>query len=199
MPCNHCIASKNSDCSYKDPHPVANRRTAAPPNLVPANSNLRILENPTRSIESIQSIFHIVGLEDESQISVAPELIDDASSKDSYSSAFAPSVESHPNGHGQVLADRVRKSYVSTPGSKAMNEDGKPDEVFGVNFSTFEDVIVQDGDDRNVLRTKLFKHSEENPIQDMKGSLCKTRFFGRSHWMNCFEQVNWSFSSLLPC
>ncbi|KIN04569.1 hypothetical protein OIDMADRAFT_156663 [Oidiodendron maius Zn] len=60
----------------------------------------------------------------------------------------------------------------------------------GINFSTFKDVIIQDGDTRNVLRTKVFKNTSSNPIQDLKGTLCKTRFYGQSHWMFALKQVH---------
>lgn len=61
--------------------------------------------------------------------------------------------------------------------------------VMGINFTTFEDVMIQDGDGRNVLRTKVFKNSHSNPIRDIQGIMCKTRFFGQSHWMYALKQV----------
>jgi hypothetical protein len=64
----------------------------------------------------------------------------------------------------------------------------------GVSFSTFDDIIVQDGDQSGALRTKYFKQSDMTPIKDLKGSLSKTRFFGPSHWMNAFIQVILSVS-----
>jgi hypothetical protein len=189
MPCNHCIASKNSECSYKDAHPaVANRRTTASPNSTLGNMRSGALETSPRGPESIESIFHITGLEDRSSfhITSGAGLINDTSSKESYSSTVAPVDPHFAKVNSQVLVDRVRKTGGSTPNS---NDLEKRDQMFGVDFSTFEDVIVQDGDSRNVLRTKVFTHSEGTPIQEMKGTLCKTRFFGQSHWMNCFEQV----------
>ena len=59
----------------------------------------------------------------------------------------------------------------------------------GVCFATFGDVIVQDGEMAAQLRTKYFSKSDETPIQDLKGQISKTRFFGQSHWMHAFKEV----------
>jgi Fungal Zn(2)-Cys(6) binuclear cluster domain len=180
IPCNHCMQSKNAVCSYKDAHPVVFKGTPGlkgPPTRLPHSDT-----QATPFLKANSYPRSLPSLEDGSQ-----------SEKDSWISTSGRNTEDSPSEKNvsTTCVHRARKlaelsscadSSFSKAGDEAMS-------LMGINFSTFEDVLIQDGDNRNVLRTKVFKNGSSNPLHDVKGALCKTRFFGQSHWMFALKQV----------
>ena len=99
------------------------------------------------------------------------------------------------DGNYQAIIDRVKSMNQSLPDAMNNISLGQQDpfihqRAMGLNFSTFNDVIIQDGPSTGKLRTKYFDQKDMTPIKDLKGSVSKTRYFGQSHWMQSFEQVS---------
>ena len=207
MPCNHCIQSKNAVCSYKDLHPSAHSRTArttektAPtplsandylgdldlaavpcprrcPNLGVTDDHLFDVNSLPRSVPSLTD-----GSQSEREPGISPSV---------YHTAASPPENNDPDGSGNPArrsGDLSTISCVAFGSPQAIRESDDSMSMMGINFSTFEDLMIQDGDGRNTLRTKVFKNTNSTPINDYKGTLCKTRYFGQSHWMFVLKQV----------
>jgi hypothetical protein len=196
MPCNHCMQSKNAVCSYKDAHPVVvNARTNLSLKLP---SNQLLVNGPLGNPEVISRSGALAQetplLKASSYPRSLPNLEDGAhSERDSWVSTSGRNTEDSPSEKNVSTrcAHRARKLAELSPcaDSSFSKESDETMSLMGINFSTFEDVLIQDGDNRNVLRTKVFKNGSSNPLHDVKGALCKTRFFGQSHWMFALKQV----------
>jgi hypothetical protein len=179
LPCNHCTQTPSVACSYQDGYPaVANRRTGPKgpptPSSVNMNHHLRIAE--------------VAGSTDLLPQSV-PSLVDDGSQSGRGSWNLTPASTTVGNSPSETKLPSGVKEQSSLGLGPLSKKNDQPNWVMGLSFSTFEDVIIQDGDERNTLRTKVFTDSNSTPIHDLKGTLCKTRFFGQSHWMNTFKQA----------
>lgn len=190
LPCNHCKQTKNSECVYKDLHAVnTNRRLSGsknstiPKDAKPPSEGAIQLSYPTEHCYQLNS-------QQSSPQSTQHHL--ESSSEKGSSTSIATSIDCHPN-NGTVLAERIRRSGQHlVDGMLATDEEiqgTKWQRALGVNFSTFNDIIVEDGANGVKLRTKFFNQSDMTPIKELKGCMSKTRFFGQSHWMNSFEHV----------
>ena len=205
MPCNHCTQSKNAACSYKDLHPpVHSGRTArtakTPPtplstsdylgslDAVPCPGtcpNLRLTEDHFFDVNSLPR--SLPSLTDGSQSEKEPRISPSRCHTDA-----SPSDNNDPDGSGNPAVRPGSTSFFPNSAlcsPQAVKDSNDTMSVMGINFSTFEDVMIQDGDERSTLRTKVFKNSNSTPINDFKGTICKTRFFGPSHWMFALRQV----------
>lgn len=179
LPCNHCTQTPSVVCSYQDGYPpVANRRTA--PKAPPTPSSVNIHHRPR--------ITEVPGSTDSLARSV-PSLVEDGSQSGRASWNLTPGSTTVGNSPSETKVPSGVNQARSLEQSLLGNKGEQPNWVMGLSFSTFEDVIIQDGDERNTLRTKVFTDSNSTPIHDLKGTLCKTRFFGQSHWMNSFKQA----------
>lgn len=191
MPCNHCKQSKNSVCSYKSVNSVAMR---VPPNPLPAN-------NP-RGLGIQSSAAHEAHNAHNFQVEPLPRglsSLENISESDrqswfSTSGGNTDGSQSEKSAPGTITQTRRldrtmgEMSLSQTPPPSAREHD-ETMSVTGINTPSSEDVMFQDGDSRNVLRTKVVKNTSSNPTQGSKDIICKTRFFGQSHWMFALKQV----------
>lgn len=186
MPCNHCTQTKNAVCSYKyNNYPVVPR--APPINLEGIHSSTA-QEGETQFLgvnslsQSPPSLANISQSDRGSWVSTSS-----GNTRDSPSEKNA--LDGATNNQSRRLDRRMGEMSLGQRIAAVTSESDETMCVMGINFSTFEDVMIQDGDNRNVLRTKVFKDSSSNPMKDTKGTICKTRFFGQSHWMYVLKQV----------
>jgi hypothetical protein len=194
MPCNHCRQSKSAVCAYKDDRRIISK---APPTPLSVNDYLASQEGmPGAAPQAPEAPSSDVN----SLPRTLPSLTDGSpSEKESWittsggNTGGSPSEKNDPDERvasaqkqGE-LSNLSREIFSQNTSSNGCEESMSV--VMGINFSTFEDVMIQDGDGRNTLRTKVFKNTRSTPIQDVKGTLCKSRFFGQSHWMFALRQV----------
>lgn len=190
-PCNHCKQTKNSTCIYKDLHPVTSTRSASTTspvvNQVIDRPGQISLDAPYQSENPYQLPSQ------ESSPQSAPLYVNYIETENSNVSNVVTPSEAPRQSAGEELVERVRTVHRLHPDAmKATVEEirGAPwQKALGINFSTFNDVVVEDGPKNGKLRTKFFNQSCTTPITALRGTMSKTRFFGQSHWMNSFEGV----------
>jgi hypothetical protein len=111
--------------------------------------------------------------------------------KVSYPPTIATTIDdSPPQLDGQVLVYKRNEQRLPDAMSATVEEvkGTRWQQALGISYSTFNDVIVEDGTNRAKIRTKFFNQSDNTPIKDLRGSMSKTRFFGQSHWMSSFDE-----------
>lgn len=200
MPCNHCMQSRNSVCSYKDSYPPSRHGRSAPktpPTPLSTEGdfmgklghkcpNLRVEEEHSFGVNSLSGAIRC--LEDGPQSEQDLQMSTSASYTDTSPTESSEINRGGSSSRGQNEHQVFLTELTLNP-SEASKENVDGMSMMGINFSTFEDVMIQDGDSRNTLRTKVFRDTHSTPILDLKGTLCKTRFFGQSHWMFALKQV----------
>lgn len=160
-PCNHCIKSKISNCSYVPTHvPASWAKKGKDP------SNIRDAQ----------------GSNEPSQQFILP-----APSKDK---GTPPSSEYiHPNSSqwlNSVTGSNTRASSVSASGAGSMNK-GSPNDVEWLKSrlhyleEKLGGVDMTSADEDEPYEKSPAGTESTAPI---KGTVSKTRYFGRSHWMN---------------
>lgn len=184
-PCNHCKQTKNAVCVYKDLHTIpAGYPSSTGTSLAIVNQTY---DQSTRSSlsESYQTDFSYQLPSRDLSPQTAPVLVDYSEPESNANITALTTTHDEDNGpnNAQDLADQIK--IISQPlpdGMKATEEEingTRWQRALGISFSTFNDVIVEDGPHRGKLRTKFFNQNDQTPL----GSISKTRFFGHSHWM----------------
>lgn len=198
-PCNHCRQSKGIVCVYKDVHPATGNKLSSrtmtqqeavlAESLIDVNSEASYYAAPRQVIprDGIGNGF-TSGESSPKETSISADIT--YSDRDPQTTPASSIDDIHPQEN--TLAYRSRVVSRDLPDSMAISTmDLGNQTAMGINFSTFGDLIVQDGDTAASIRTKYFKQTDSTPIRDMQGSISKTRFFGQSHWMHSFCQVRY--------
>jgi hypothetical protein len=194
MPCNHCMQSKNSVCSYKDSY-TPSHSAPKTPSSTPRSMEGDFMGRLGHKCPNLQvDGGHSFGVNSSPQgarcLNNSPQAEQDLPSASYTDSSPAESNELDRNGNpSKGQHDQRFLAEVTLNSPEVTKENENMMSMMGINFSTFEDVMIQDGDSRNTLRTKVFRDTNSTPIVDLKGTLCKTRFFGQSHWMFALKQV----------
>lgn len=197
LPCNHCKQTKNSNCVYKDLHTVNTKRRLSgsgsknsTPAQIPSTAKPPSEEGFLRLSYPIEQCYQLNSQKSSPQST--QHHLESSSEKGSSSTSIATTIDFQATNE-TVLAERIRRPGQNlVDGMLATDEElsgTKWQRALGVNFSTFNDIIVEDGNNGVKLRTKFFNQSDMTPIKELKGCMSKTRFFGQSHWMNSFEHV----------
>ena len=194
-PCNHCKTTKNSNCVYhKDPHSQANRRLS-PTSLATGSLRSNIDTSPQLVNNEAFDSSYQYALYVESSHPTSPVLGSWSDSgkvlKVSYPPTVATTVDDSPQSvDDQILAYKRNERSLPDAMTTTVEEvkSARWQEALGISFSTFNDVIVEDGTSSAKIRTKFFNRSDSTPIKDLKGCMSKTRFFGQSHWMSSFDE-----------
>jgi hypothetical protein len=196
-PCNHCKQMKNTPCVYKDLHTInPNRRLSGSKGTLTPKLAVDISNEAAGSVPYINGVPYTHELSyrlpsQDSSPQTAPVIYD--SSPDNGSSISIATTINEPHTEiVQTLAERLGRSDLDAMTATAEEIDGtRWQKALGLSFSTFNDVIVEDGFPGSKLRTKFFNQTDSTPIRELKGSTSKTRFFGQSHWMNSLDQVGY--------
>lgn len=204
LPCNHCKQTKNSECLYKSLHSASPNRRSSPITHVSLAQKSSVEDSSQRATEvplandSPYQYSSYQGLSTQASPIVPGWSKSERSSNENDSSAstsattFDDIVDDAASLHEQGLARSERKEQLLPDAMHATDEEMKGtrwQKALGICFSTFNDVIVEDGNNTAKIRTKFFNSDDLTPIQELRGSVSKTRFFGQSHWMNSFQQV----------
>jgi hypothetical protein len=182
-PCNHCKQTKTAICVYKDLPSIPSGYPSS--TSVPAVAQM--YDQPTQSSlsESYQADFSYQLPSRNLSPQSAPVLVDYSEPERNSNTTVSttPNDENSSQHNEQDLADQVKVfDQPLSDGMKATVDElngTRWQRALGISFSTFNDVIVEDGPCRAKLRTKFFHQSDQTPL----GSISKTRFFGHSHWM----------------
>jgi hypothetical protein len=197
LPCSNCRQSKRVTCTYKDSHSTAVDRHAAPrgpPTPHSINDRLGCPPEDTGSTtEGSEAFFFDIVSGPRS----LPSRVDGSQSEKA-SWGATPDRTAHNSPSEKISASCFDKLTKRAQSPRLNKEGENPMSAMGLDFSTFEDVMIQDGDGCQVLRTKVFKETNATPIEDMRGTVCKTRFFGPSHWMNILRLVCQYLYFVLP-
>jgi len=176
-PCNHCKSSKNTVCVYKDAHPAVGRHSSATPSVTPVNQ--RIQNTPSEGYEFLSEDSSFITTPAVSHVSLSEK------DRSSLPSPGGNSVDEDRQG----FAERVKKTLPDAINYTGEDKSSMGLQAMGLDFSTFNDILVQDGNIGARIRTKFFNAKVLKSNEALRGSYSKTRFFGQSHWMNSFEQV----------
>ena len=192
-PCKPCVQSGTTVCSYTDSDAAISQAPQTPLSLDDGTTNSDVVHGLGREghdAELLDGVANTSRAWAGSQSTDAPCASASGRKTNNISPRKRALNSSRP---------RTRKSpdLIVPEFTRPTDNDGSMS-MMGIDFSTFEDIMIQDGDDRSVLRTKVFRNSSSNPIQDVKGTLSKTRFF-QSHSMFALKQVNHYFRHRQDC
>ncbi|KAH8591282.1 hypothetical protein B0O99DRAFT_598148 [Bisporella sp. PMI_857] len=211
-PCNHCKSSKIPVCTYKDVHTSVAERS------VPADAVTKSSPRSERSGGSAHQIAppnvvdygyvsHGTYSDGPSSQTTPGTESSSACDKDGTSLCFRDMLgfgsgptrgstsisASEAAGHDTESLASFKDPKRCLPEGMKMNlsdEEREGNSLMGINFTTFNDVVVQDGIPQKAqLRIKYFHKGNDD------GSKSKTRFFGGSNWMVALDQFRVIFSA----
>lgn len=184
-PCGHCVLLKFATCVYPDTHSTI----AITRNISNSSSTSPSIENPPSGRGDVAPTSRVLAV----QLSDSGQ---SAQSLPTLGNGFASGVRS-PEPRSVYSTDNYasEKNIQSLANIRNLSK-ASPNEhtdevmsVLGVNVSSLGDAMFQVGGNHDVSTVKASKQINSRAIEGHWSNSNKSRFFGRSHWMNTFNMV----------
>ena len=180
-PCNHCKQSPGVSCVYsKNIHPASGNRRQSAPNLLTPSATFQNLETP----ETISVSATTPNQNGNTFLAESCPQRAGVSEEGAYSETECCGSTALPTVHDSLFGRKA----ASPQDSNEKGEKRLPDASLnrshdtGICFSTFNDMIIHDGDGKAKLRTKIHHQSG-----------VKMYFYGQSHWKLSLSLVNGNY------